>query len=188
MASPLTSDGCFLVVTRLNREIKAHCPDFEPVRRILRESGAVFIEVKRQEDFFYHLPVSDNEKGNRRLKLRVEKGLRQLIYYRDRQEGRARTSSFQLCEVNAPEISDVLKAALGVRAIVRKSRELWCKGNVIFNLDTVEGVGQILEIEVQANEGCDVEAQIREYSGLFGPHLGSYVRGSNEDLVVSTEC
>ncbi len=37
---------------RLNREIKAYCPNFKPVRSLLRGLEAVFIEVKHQTDFF----------------------------------------------------------------------------------------------------------------------------------------
>ena len=36
---------------RLNREIKAYCPDFKPVRSVLRGLEAAFIEVKHP-DFF----------------------------------------------------------------------------------------------------------------------------------------
>ena len=56
---------------RLNREIKAYCPDFNPVRRLLRGLEAAFIEVKNQADFFYHLQPDANSEGTRRLKLRV---------------------------------------------------------------------------------------------------------------------
>ena len=126
---------------RLNREIKAYCPDFVPVRRLLRDLEAVFIEAKDQVDFFYNLPVSRNIDGRRRLKLRVENGKRRLIYYCDRQEGDARTSRFQIWDIDDPQVEEALDAALGTRAIVRKHRELWHKENVIFNLDTVEGGG-----------------------------------------------
>ena len=61
---------------RLNREIKAYCPDFKPVRSLLQGLEAVFIEVKHQTDFFYHLPPDVNVAGTRRLKLRVEEGKR----------------------------------------------------------------------------------------------------------------
>ena len=37
----------------LNREIKAYCPDFGPVRQLLRDKGAVFIETKL--DFVHNL-------------------------------------------------------------------------------------------------------------------------------------
>jgi len=170
---------------RLNREIKAFCPDFEPIRRLLQGSGAVFVEVKEQVDYFYRLPSNDDCGGTRRLKLRAEKGNRQLIYYHDRQEGNARTSAFQLWDVKDPQIQEVLTVALGIRVVVKKSREMWHKENVIFNLDTVDNVGQVLEVEVQDKYGYDVEAQVKEYKRIFEPYLGDYIEGSNEDLVVA---
>jgi adenylate cyclase class 2 len=171
---------------QLNREIKTYCPDFTPVRQLLRDLGAAFIGVMEQLDFFYHLPVIGDEEGTRRLKLRVEDGKRQLIYYYGRQETGVRTSRFQLWEVRDPQVKEVLDAAMGVRAIVRKQRELWRKENVIFNLDVVEDVGQVFEVEALAEDGRDVEAQVAEYRHCFGPYLGPYITGSNEDLVVET--
>ena len=168
---------------RLNRELKAYCKDFVTVRRLLQEHGAVFVEVKDQVDHYYHLPAGDDAEGTRRLKLRTEKGTGELIYYCERQETGARTSRFQLAAVDDPRMGDVLEAALGVRAVVRKRRELWRKDNVIFNLDTVDGVGQILEVEVQDADNCDIDAQVDEYRSLFAPCLGHDIVGSNEDLV-----
>ena len=170
---------------RLNRELKAYCDDFATVRRLLREQGAVFVEVKEQVDHYYHLPVGNDVEGTRRLKLRIEHGKGELIYYCERQEAGARTSRFQTAEANDSRVGDVLEAALGARAVVRKQRELWRKGNVIFNLDTVDGVGQILEVEAQDADGCDIDAQVDEYRRLFAPCLGSDIVGSNEDLVVA---
>ncbi len=167
----------------LNREIKAYCSDFVPVRQILRSLGAVFVETKEQVDFFYHLPAVSDEPGTRRLKLRIENSKSQLIYYYDRQERGARTSHFRLWEIQDAQVQSVLEAALGVRAVVRKQRELWCKDNVIFNLDTVEGVGQVFEVEVMAQEGVDIEKQLTENRRRFGPYLGPDISGSNEDLV-----
>ncbi len=134
---------------RLNREIKAFCPDFTPVRQELQALGAEFVEVKEQTDFFYHLPPS-TDGVPRRLKLRVEPGQTQVIYYYDRQEGGARTSRFQLWQVADEQIQDVLNVALGVKVVVRKQRELWRKDNTVFNLDTVDGVGQVFEAELPA--------------------------------------
>ena len=172
---------------RLNRELKAYCADFAPVRRVLRDLDAVFVEVKEQVDYYYHLPVGSSDEGNRRLKLRVEKGKGELIYYRERQESNARTSRFQLWETNDLGIGEVLDSALGIRAVVRKRRELWEKDNAVFNLDTVEGVGQILEVEVGEKFGYDIDSQVNEYRRLFAPHLGDDIAGSNEDLIVAAD-
>ena len=171
--------------SKLNRELKAYCADLEAAREILRAHGAVFVEVKEQVDYYYNLPDGDDSQGTRRLKLRVEKGTGTLIYYRERQEAGARTSQVRMSPADDPGINDVLQTALGARAIVRKQRELWRKDNVIFNLDTVEGVGQILEVEVQDEEGCDIDAQVDEYRSLLGQYLNGYITGSNEDLVAA---
>ncbi len=170
---------------KLNRELKAYCVDLEAARETLRAHGAAFVEVKEQVDHYYRLPAGDDSEGTRRLKLRVEKGTGTLIYYRERQEAGARTSQVRMSSADDPGINDVLQAALGTRAVVRKRRELWRKGNVVFNLDTVEGVGQILEVEVQAEKGCDIDAQVDEYRSLFDRYLNGYIAGSNEDLVAA---
>ena len=170
---------------RLNREIKAYCPDFTPVRRALRDTGATFVEVKEQTDFYYHLPATGNAAGTRRLKLRMERGQGQLIYYYDRQEKGARTSNFRLWDVADSAVKEMLDVALGIRAVVRKERELWRKENVVFNLDTVEGIGPVFEVEVKAEGEYDVDAQVAEYRRLFGPYLGDDILGSNEDLAPS---
>ena len=170
---------------KLNRELKAYCSDLNAVRELLPAHGAAFVEAKEQVDYYYNLPAGDDSRGTRRLKLRIEKGKGTLIYYRERQEAGARTSQVRMSSADDPGLKDVLEAALGCRAVVRKQRELWRKDNVIFNLDTVEGVGKIIEVEVQDEQGCDVDAQLDEYRSLFGPYLNGYITGSNEDLVAA---
>ena len=170
---------------RLNRELKAYRENFATVRRLLQDHGAIFVETKEQVDHYYHLPAHDALDGTRRLKLRVEHGKGTLIYYCEGQERGARTSRFQISEADDPLMGEVLEAALGVKAIVRKQRELWRKDNVVFNLDTVEGVGRIFEVEVQAQDGCDPDLQLNEYRRLFEPGLAGYISGSNEDLVTA---
>lgn len=172
---------------RLNRELKAYCNDFTTARQLLRDHGASFVEIKEQVDYYYCLPPAYSADGTRRLKLRIEHGRGELIYYCEGQEAGARTSRFQTASTDDPMMGDVLAAALGVSAIVRKQRELWRKDNVVFNLDTVESVGQILEVEVQAQDGYDIDLQIIEYQRLFQPCLGDHIVGSNEDLVVGVD-
>ncbi len=170
----------------LNREIKAYCPDFAPVRQLLRDGGARLVAVKEQVDHYYHLPAIGTEEGTRRLKLRIEGEKRQLIFYRDHQETNARISRVHIWEVHDPQVTDVLDIALGNRVTVRKQRELWSTDNVEFNLDTVESVGQVFELEAQAEDGRDIAAQVEDWRRRLGPYLGSYITGSNEDLVLTS--
>ena len=54
---------------------------------------------------------------------------------------------------------------------------------MVFNLYTVEDVGQVFEVEAQARESWDPDQQVLECRRLFGPYLGEDIVGSNEDLV-----
>ena len=166
-----------------NREIKAYCPDFGPVRQALTALGASFEEHTEQVDYYYNLAESPESNSRRRLKIRVAHGTPQMIYYEEGQESGGRTSSFRVWGLNGHETKEMLDAVLGVRAVVNKQREVWSKDNVVFNLDDVENVGRILEVEIHVEAGFDAEAQLQEYLGLFGPYLGKQIVGSNEDLV-----
>ena len=166
-----------------NREIKAYCPDFGPVRRALTDLGASYVEHTDQVDYYYNLADTPEGGSRRRLKVRIDKDAPQVIYYEEGQDSGARTSSFRVWGLNGHETKEMLDAVLGIRAVVNKQREIWSKDNVVFNLDEVEGVGRIFEAEIRTEADFDVEAQLREYLDLFGPYLGEQIVGSNEDLV-----
>jgi adenylate cyclase, class 2 len=173
------------VAMRLNREIKAYCPDFEPIRRVLREVEVTFAGRKEQVDYFFVLPDGEGNPRQRRLKLRTDDEGARLIYYYDREEPNSRNVNFEIAEVDAAT-KELLEAALGVRAIVRKRREIWKQANTRFNLDEVDGVGTIFETEVEGVEGDDSSKQLAGYRELFAPYLGEEIAGSNEDLVGKT--
>ena len=169
----------------LNRELKAFCADFRPIRRLLKEIGALRTGTKRQVDYFYRLPPSSGG-GTQRLKLRVEGRKRYWVYYHDRRRSGAGAVEFQLFPLKEPAVKELLDAALGIKTVVRKRREVWTLPGVIFNLDDVEQAGRIFEIEVAAHRGIDAEAECARLRALFAPHLGPTVGASNEDLVGSS--
>ena len=169
----------------LDRFVKAYCPDFTPVRQLLRELGATLVDVKEQSDYIYHLADTGEKKMMRRLKLRIENNERLLLHYYDRKGKDTGATHFQFWKVGDPQIKTILDTTLGVKATVRKQREVWRKGSVIFNLDTVEGIGQIFEIEVFPKEGCSPDFGVAEYRHRFEQFLGGHLTGSNEDLVNS---
>ena len=172
---------------RLNREIKAFCPDFRPIRKLLRSIGATRVGVKSQTDYFYHLPKPAGGRTSRRLKLRLQSGGSHFVYYYDRNQSGTRSVEFQLFPLRDPKVKTLLEAALGVKAIVRKRREVWRRGNAKFHLDTVDSVGQVFEVELElaAARSRHLSQQLARYGALFGPYLGPEIIGSNEDLVAA---
>ena len=172
-----------MAATRHNRELKAYCDDFRPIRGVLKGIGATFIERKDQVDYFFNLPEAHDASGTKRLKLRIENQNRQLIYYYDRRASGSRSVEFQLLEVSDPQIKSIFETALGVKLVVKKHREVWRKDNTIFNLDRVDGVGKIFEVEVEVGRDDPQNHQIAYYKGIFEPHVSEEIVGSNEDIL-----
>ena len=171
---------------KINLELKYRCNNFVPIRKALKEIGAKKTIVKQQKDYFFNLPL-DNEKVPARLKLRIENGKQTFVYYRraDFSKTLNTLADVTLLVVKDPKLLDFLSKILGVKAIVEKRRELWKKGNAVFNLDRVKNVGNIFEVEVSTTTKT-IKADKRnfaDYRRRLLPYLGEVVRGSNEDLV-----
>lgn len=162
-----------------NLEIKRYCPDFKPVRAILRSIGAKHVVTKRQTDTYFNLP--SGHARFRRLKIREQLRRVQLVGYTDTYAGGLRDVDYIVTPASKA-LKETLVGALGVKVVVIKRRELWTLPNTLFNLDTIEGVGTVFEAEiVLSDDGTPDQAQ--RFLDLLEPHLGDRIEGSNEDLV-----
>jgi len=168
----------------LTRGIKNFVSDFRAIRRILEEIGARKIESKRQVDYFFNLPTDKERKHSMRLKLRYESGKPKVVYYYDSAQSPKRVSQFRMYKIFDPSLKDLLEACLGTRVMVKKKREVWRKGAAVFNLDAIDGVGKVFELEIEKN--TEAKDEVRHYLNLLKSHLGRPIRGSNEDLVMTS--
>src|SRR4051794_8194198 len=125
-----------------NIEIKAKCNDLAAARRGAKRVGARRVGVLHQVDTYFHV-------ARGRLKLReIRGGGAELIWYVRQNRAAARESNYALVAVEEPgPLKRALAAALGVRSVVRKRRELWMYENVRIHLDEVEGLGRFIEFE-----------------------------------------
>jgi predicted adenylyl cyclase CyaB len=131
-----------------NIEVKARVKDLDGlVKRVeaLCDTPGVTLP---QEDTFFNTPGG-------RLKLRVlapDHG--ELIYYtRDDARGPKRSDYFISTTAEPETLKTVLAAAWGIRGVVRKQRLLYRVGNTRIHLDTVEGLGTFMELEVVLTAG-----------------------------------
>ena len=100
---------------------------------------------------------------NGRLKLRVVGANRggELIAYLRPDKTAARTSEFQrLPTSDAAGTRRLLDQILGAQGCVRKRREVWLYKNARIHLDTVEGLGRFIEIEVVVTDGMTQARQL----------------------------
>lgn len=143
------------VEPRRNIEIKARVADAGATRALAQSVATEQCGVIRQIDTYFHAPQG-------RLKLREaftdegEPREAQLVSYGRADARAARTSEYHLIEVAAPaELKAALAAALGVKTVVRKRREVLLFHNVRIHLDAVEGLGTFLELEAVVGPDAD---------------------------------
>lgn len=127
-----------------NLEIKIKVTSLAPYRRHLaaRES-CERTAMLRQADHYFHV-----RRGYLKLRV-VPGGTSELIFYeRPRRRG-TRESRYTTWRVDEPGAAlRLLAAALGVEAIVRKTREVFLVDGARIHLDRVAGLGTFVEIEV----------------------------------------
>jgi len=174
--------------SKINLELKYFCKDFKVIRKILKEIGARKIAIKKQRDYFFNLPQASKAEPAR-LKLRVENGTQTLIFYQRPNFSKTESTSSDiiLYPVKDPDLFSLLQKILGVKVIVEKNRELWKKGNTVFHIDKVKGVGNIFEIEVWTSSKTMRKDPVNfaSYKEKFLPYLHKIIHGSNEDLALA---
>jgi predicted adenylyl cyclase CyaB len=169
---------------RRNLELKLRLPDLAAVRRacaaVAEPAGAM-----EQVDTYFHVPHG-------RLKLRESlqpsaAGEATLIAYHRPDAADVRASEYHLVPVpHAAALKYALSAALGVRGVVRKRREVLMYHNVRIHLDEVEGLGTFLELEAVISEQADEAvsgARLNELCRRLGLRPGDGIAGSYADLL-----
>lgn len=125
----------------INIELKAYCKDKEKIRKILLSNGAKYIGTDQQTDTYF------NSKSGR-LKLREGNIENKLMHYirEDKKNSKKNTLTFYQTTANS-SLKEILQKTMGTKSIVTKTREIFLIENVKFHIDTVNGLGDFIEIE-----------------------------------------
>jgi predicted adenylyl cyclase CyaB len=123
-----------------NIEMKARLRDRSYALDACRVLGAAFEGDIHQRDTYYRVPEG-------RLKLREsDPGDDYLVFYRRPDVSGAKGCDYDIAVVDRA-VGPVLAAALGVLAVVEKTRTLYLWQNVRIHLDEVAGLGSFIEFE-----------------------------------------
>ena len=162
-----------------NIELKARCDDLNAARYAAEALGAIRTATLEQTDTYFQV-------ARGRLKLREIRGQgSELIWYEREDRAEARSSRYTIVPVgDSGSMKLALEGANGVRAVVKKTRELWLWHNVRIHLDDVAGLGTFLEFEAVQGPGED-ETVSRERVAQLSEALriGEIVPQSYVDLV-----
>jgi len=170
-------------MTHLNVEIKAHCADLSQIRDILTSKHAMFKGTAHQIDTYFKCRMG-------RLKLREDQFESTLIHYVREEIAGPKKSQVTLYTTNAPAtLKESLKKSLGILTIVDKKREIYWIDNVKFHLDTVDKLGEFVEIEAIDYDGTlgaeKLYQQCNLYLELFGIQTSQLIRDSYSDLLMA---
>lgn len=172
-----------------NIEIKASVPDLAPVRSRATAIATAPVAFIEQVDTFF-VPGAGGD--HNRLKVReFADGSGELIAYsRPDQKGPKTSTYLRSPCADASLLVEVLSAALPVRGVVSKRRELWLVGRTRIHLDEVEQLGTFVELEVVLADGESTEAGEREAHALLtllGIPTSALIAGAYVDLLERRE-
>lgn len=166
-----------------NVEIKARVESLEAIARRTREMADEGPVTLVQEDTFFACPQG-------RLKLRrLGAGRGELIYYERPDSAEPKESRYAIHRTADPDgLIGMLSLALGVRGVVRKRRTLYLIGRTRVHLDSVEGLGEFVELEVvlQPDQSvCEGTAIARDLMARLGITPDQLVHGAYIDLLAT---
>ncbi|CAL8242616.1 unnamed protein product [Merluccius merluccius] len=167
-----------------NVEIKARV---DSVSLLAQKAGALSQSdgtVIKQRDTFFHC-------SHGRLKLRdFMDGSGQLIFYERPDSDGPKLSRYSISPTSDPQtLREVLSCSLGVKGEVLKERRLFLIGQTRVHLDTVEGLGHFMELEVVMRPDQTVEEGQQVARGLMEQldiSEASLVTGAYMDLLLQT--
>ncbi len=164
-----------------NIEIKARVADPETLLTTAKNLVGAKPEIIRQTDTFYQVAAG-------RLKVRqFDDGTGELIFYRRPDAEGPKTSDYAISRTaDGAALQGLLAAALPVRGVVLKTRQLLLAGRTRIHLDEVEGLGSFMELEVLLKEGEDPargQAEAAELMGKLGIGATDLVSGAYIDLL-----
>ncbi len=164
-----------------NLEVKATIRSVLEAEQTARFINATFEGTLHQVDTYFNVPRG-------RLKSReINNESAELIFYERDESSKHRESNYRVFPCG--EISllkEILEKSLGIRATVKKKRDLFMYNSTRIHLDEVENLGSFLELETPVEDSLD-EAQevvaflVRE----FNIQDADFVLGSYVDLLTA---
>ena len=170
----------------LEIEIKSYCDDHAPVTAKLEAMGARHAWTGREQDLYLNHPSRDFRKTDEALRLRQARG-RVILTYKGPKIGTAAKTRREE-EVAVEDFGQAL-VILGLLGFVEfgsvtKERAVYRLGETEICMDTVEGVGQFVEIEMKGSDRERIEAELFRLAGKLG--LDRFERRSYLELKYGT--
>jgi len=130
-------------------EVKAYAEDLKKIEARIREMGAEPTWEGDQVDTYYNHPKRDFAKTDEALRIRKEKDRNALTYKGPKVDNLSKTrEEIQFSIENAEAAGTMLiKLGFSVSCVVKKHRKKFKLGELKISLDSVEDLGDFVEVE-----------------------------------------
>jgi len=170
--------------------------DHDAVRGRLDDSDATHVDNVVQEDTYYDAPARDFAVTDEALRVRTERAeddvTTVLTYKGPLVEAESKTREEAETTVGDPDALEDVLDGLGYdpAATVRKERDRFSYGDYMVTLDSVDGLGEFVEVETETETESDVPTA-REGARAVMERLGldpdEQIRTSYLGLVLDTQ-
>ncbi len=135
-------------------EVKVKVEDLERVKTLLRELGAEEKGLRKEVDVYFRHPCRDFRATDEALRLRLSGGRAELTYKGPKISRDIKAREEITVEIREEDVEKLISLLenLGFKrfAEVRKTRERYELGDFKVCLDSVEGLGDFIEVELKA--------------------------------------
>ncbi|MBZ0178696.1 MAG: class IV adenylate cyclase [Melioribacteraceae bacterium] len=162
-----------------NLEIKIDLTSFDEIFSALKQINAEFIDILEQKDIYYR-----NSKGL--LKLRRVNEEYEFIFYDRDESAENRWSNYSILKIADPYPEEFFDKIFEKEIIVEKTRKLYLYKNTRIHLDSVNNLGDFLELETVVVNGQ--ESAKEEFDFVYDSlSLSNYkeLRTSYRDLLLA---
>jgi adenylate cyclase class 2 len=168
-------------------EVKARA-DHEKVRPILKKIGAVKVKTEIQSDTYFAAPHRDFAKTDEALRIRSLDGQSVVTYKGPKLDKVSKTREEFETPIDEVIFTKILHA-LGFKeaGVVRKTREVYEAEEINVSLDSVESLGEFLEVEIMAESEKELETarhKLFDFLKQFGFGEKDSIRVSYLEMVL----
>jgi len=167
----------------LEIEIKAYCDDRDGIIKKIIALGGAYIKTSVETDFYFNHPSRNFAETDEAFRIRLGDDAVFITYKGPKIGERSKTRTEEELAVSDFDAMRAILDHLGFResGTVKKTRQYFSLGGMTLCLDTVEGLGNFIELEIIGTDREKAENDLFTLAGDLG--LNRFERRSYLELL-----
>ena len=145
-----------------NIEIKATCSDLKTARLVANQLKTDYLGIDEQIDTYF---ITQN--GRFKLRESSLSGSYLIPYVRENSAGPKKSDYLKINVDNSEKTKELFINLLGLKNVVKKTREIFLINNVRVHLDQVDNLGSFIEFEAVYENPQDEEMETEKVEELI---------------------